>query len=313
MSLAVRTSLAARSARLVQQGCALATVLVCLSSGCCLWRKQSPVSESLMASRQFAQQGVNAFDRRDLDEAERLLGQAVRACPEDADAKRRFAEVLWEKGRRREALEQIDAALAVAPDDVAVLMRAGELHLQAGQTAQAMADVQRVIDMNPKGAEVWALRGRIAQQQGNSRQALADLQRALQYDPRNREALRSVIGLYRTLGEPQRSLVTLQVLADTYSPGEEPQQLYVDEALTYAALARHDDAARALRQAQRRGETTPDLLLMLAEAEAAAGHTAAAYQVAQQASSLAPGDPRCQALLQRTTAAIPVVDGTLRR
>jgi Tfp pilus assembly protein PilF len=150
-------------------------------------------------------------------------------------------------------------------------------------------------------------------QGGNPRQALADLQRALQYDPRNRESLRLTAELYRTIGEPQRSLVTLQALSDTYAPGSEPAELYVDEALTFGALARHDDAARSVRLAQQRGAAGPEILVLLAEAESAAGHTTAAYHAAQQATALSPNDPRCSAILQRTTAALPSVDGTVRR
>jgi tetratricopeptide (TPR) repeat protein len=173
--------------------------------------------------------------------------------------------------------------------------------------------VQRLIDLNPKVSAAWDLRGRIMYQGGNPRSALADLQRALQYDPRNRESLRLTAELYRAIGEPQRSLVTLQALADTYTPGGEPADLYVDEALTYAALTRHDDAARSVRLAQQRGGGGPELLVLLAEAEAAAGHTAAAYQAAQQATALLPNDPRCAAILQRTTVALPSIDGAVRR
>ncbi len=43
------------------------------------------IKESVVESRQYVQQGVNALVRKDLDEAERLLSQAVRACPDDAE------------------------------------------------------------------------------------------------------------------------------------------------------------------------------------------------------------------------------------
>jgi predicted Zn-dependent protease len=118
--------------------------------------------------------------------------------------------------------------------------------------------------------------------------------------------------VYRALGDPQQALVNVQALADTYGPGEEPQQLYVDEALVLGALARHDDAVRALHEAQRRGPATPQLFTLLCDAETAAGRPAAALQAAHQALALAPNDPQCRALVDRAAvAAAP--DTTLRR
>ncbi len=109
------------------------------------------------------------------------------------------------------------------------------------------------------------------------------VQRSLHYAPRSREALLQLSAeLYRKLDEPHRALVSLQALADTYSPGEEPQQLFIEEGLAYATLRRHADAAQALRQALRRGPPTTDLLLLTCEAESAAGDATAAFRAAQQ-------------------------------
>jgi tetratricopeptide (TPR) repeat protein len=282
------------------------------NGGCCFWRNQNPVKEEIVAGRQCVQQGVNAMERRDLDEAERLLAQAVRACPDDAAAHRYYSELLHVRGRSPESLKQIVAAVEKAPNDGVILLRAAELHLAAGQLPAAATYAERAVDLDPKSADVWAVRSRILRQAGDTRQALADAQRALRYDPRRRDMLHFSAELYRTLGDPHRALVNLQALADTYDPGEEPPQLYVDEALAYSALARHDDAARVLREAQRRGPATPEILSLLCAAEAAAGRPAAAQQAAQQALALAPNDPRYRALVERT-AAIAAPDAALRR
>ncbi len=286
--------------------------VVATGGGCLFWRNQTPVKEEVVAGRQCVQQGANALERRDLDEAERLLAQAVRACPDDAAAHRYYAELLRERGRTGDSLKQIVEAVEKAPTDGAILLRAAELHLVAGQLATAAAYAERAVDLDPKSPDVWAVRSRILRQSGDPRQALADAQRALRYDPRRRDMLHLSAELYRTLGDPHRALVNLQALADTYDPGEEPPQLYVDEALAYSPLARHDDAARVLREAQRRGPATPEIFALLCEAETAAGRPAAALQAAQQALALAPDDPRCRALVERT-AANAAPEGPLRR
>lgn len=293
--------------------CVALSSLLAVSSGCCLWRNQNPIKESIVESRQYVQQGVNALERKDLDEAERLLGQAVRACPDDAEAHCRYAELLWQRQRPEDSLRQIETATKIDPNDAEILIRAGELYLRAGRMPQAQSYAERAIDLEPKSAEAWLLRGRILQQSGQTRQALADVQRSLHYEPRSRDALQLSAELYRKLGEPHRALVSMQTLSDTYSPGEEPQQLFVEEGLTYAALGRHADAAYALRQAQRLGPPTAELLLLTCEAESAAGDPIAAFRAAQQAVAQAPEDPRCREVLQRMAAAVPAPGSTLRR
>lgn len=293
--------------------CALwAAATVASSGGCCFWRQQNPVSEQLVASRQLAQQGVNEFERRNYDEAERLLGQAVRACPDDAAAHRHYADVLCERGRTAESLKQIVEATQKAPGDTEILLRAAELHLRAGQLKEAASYAQQAIDNDPKCVDAWAVRSKVMRQGGEPRQALADAQRALRYDPRRRDMLQLSAETYRTLGDPHRALVNYQTLADTYGPGEEPAQLFVDQALTYGQLARHDDAVRSLREAQRRGLGTPDVFTLLCEAETAAGRPIAAHQAAQQALALSPNDPRCKAMVERT-AATALPEAVLRR
>ena len=284
------------------------------SGGCCLWRQQNPVSDSVVASRQFAQQGLNALERSNLSEAEKYCSQAVRACPSDPNARRSYADVLWAQGRTQEALEQIDAALAGGVGgDVETRLRAAEMRLQSGKLDAALVDVEQVIDADPKSAEAWALRGRVMLAKGNTKQSLADMQRSLIYAPRKRDVLRQTAELYQRLGEPNKALAALQELGDTYGPGEEPQDIYIAQGNVYAALARPAEAAEQFRTAISRGTPNADLLALLAEAEAASGNSTAAYQAAQQALALAPGDPRHQELIQRTAAAMPLPTSAIRR
>ena len=79
--------------------------LQCLcTSGCQMFRHQGPVSKSVAESRQLSQRGLGAMERGDVDAAEKLLGDAVKACPTDIDARRQYAEALWQSGQRDRAL-----------------------------------------------------------------------------------------------------------------------------------------------------------------------------------------------------------------
>ena len=212
------------------------------------------MSDSVVASRQFAKQGLNALERSDLTEAEKYCSQAVRACPSDPNARRSYADVLWAQGRTKEALEQIDSALASGiGGDVETRLRAAEMRLQSGKLDAALVDVEQAIDADPKSAEAWALRGRVMLAKGNTKQSLADMQRSLIYAPRRRDVLRQTAELYQSLGEPHKALASLQELGDTYGPGEEPQEIYVAQGNVYAALARPAEAAEQFRTAISRG------------------------------------------------------------
>ena len=292
---------------------ATASLLIAASGGCCFWRMQNPVSKSVVESRQFVQQGVNALERRNLEEAERFGAQAVRACPDDPQAHRYYADVLWEQGRPKEAIAEIDASLAKAPDEAETRLRAAEMRLRMRDYDGSLADVRRVIDVDPKSASAWAMKGRILREQGDLKGALADTQRALTFDPRRREVLRQSADLYAALQQPNKALCSLQALADTYAPGEEPHDLFVAQGFAYAALDRKYEAAKSLRTACERGRATPDLLLALAEFETSSGQSMEAYRTAQQAVALAPDDPRCQAMVQQTAAAASGAMGNYRR
>lgn len=292
----------------------ITVALLCgLSTGCCLWRQQNPVKESVVTSRQFSQQGLNALSKNDLKEAEGYCSQAVRACPVDPHARRYYADVLWAQGRYQEALEQIDLAMGCPGVDQETRLRAVEMCLACKKTDAALVEVERVIDNDPKSSDAWALRGRIMRQAGNSKQALADMQRALVYSPKRRDVLQETADLYRQLGEPHKTLAALQELADTYGPGEEPPSLFEAQGDAYAALARPTDAARQYRYAAKSGAESPTMLANWAEAEAASGNMQAAYEAAQKALAAAPQDPRNQELIQRTAAAVIPANDVLRR
>src|SRR6185436_5930599 len=53
------------------------------TSGCQMFRHQGPVSKSVAEARQLSQRGLGAMERGDMGAAEKLLGDAVKACPTD--------------------------------------------------------------------------------------------------------------------------------------------------------------------------------------------------------------------------------------
>jgi len=254
-----------------------------LMGGCRLPGWEGPVSRSLADCRRLSQQGMVALDRGEQEKAETLLAQAVNACPVDAEARRRYAEALWRRGAQKEALAQLEAAGRVTPDDATLWTRMAEMQLAAGELAPAGLSAQRALDLDPKLPGAWAVQAGVCRAAGKRQEALADYLRALGYTPGDRAMLREVAELYREMNQPERALQTLQNLAETYSPGEEPADCLYLTGLAYVALGRYDDGVESFSAAVTRGTPTAEMYCQLGQAQLLAGHPVEAACAARQA------------------------------
>jgi len=280
--------------------CLAAVVLgLLLTAGCRLAGLKKPVSESVATSRQLVQQGVIALEHGRVKEAESLLGEAVKTCPDNAEARRQHAEALWECGLRSAAIEELAEATRLAPDEAEIQLRLAEMYWAEKQTDKALRFVEDALDLDPRLARAWALHARLLSAAGRHKEALADCHRALSYAPGDRAILRQTAELYRQLHRPDRALQTLQSLADTYAPGEEPQEVYYLLGLACRELGRYDDAANHFSTAALRGTPTAEILYRLAEAELLAGRPTEAAAAAQEALSLDPHHQPTQKLIER--------------
>ena len=280
--------------------------------GCRAWPwKPGPVSPSVATCRDLSREGLSAIEQGQWQQAERCLSGAVAACPIDVEARRHYAETLLKRGASAEALVQLDEAMRLSSHDASLAVRSGEIYLAMGQMDAAARRAERALQIDATSAEAWALRGRLLAAQGDQRRALSDLHRALGYRPDDRTLLFEIAQTYRKLDRPDRALVCLQTLADTYTAGEEPRELLVEQAHMLTAIARHGDAAAMYEQALRRGVPTPDLQFNLAHSYLAAGQASRAVQAAQAGLTLAPDDPRGRELMSRLT--VRPIEGPLRR
>jgi len=278
-------------------------LLVLLLSGCRLPGSGGPVPKALAKCRELSQQGIAAAERSQHEEAEALLAKAVEACPVDPEARRHYAEALWHRGSRQKAVAELEEASRLVSEDATLLVRLAEMHLAMGHLRLAQQSAERALDLDPKFSAAWAIRGRVSRASGQLEQALADYHRSLGYGPGQQQVLLEMAELYRQLNRPQRALATLQSLADTYSPGEEPQHLLYLTGLAYMALGRYDAGAESFAAAASRGKPTAEILYRLAEAELAAGRWNEAAAAARHALALQPKHQPCRMLLDRVEMA----------
>ncbi len=286
--------------------------LLIAAEGCRALGRSGPVPQAVATCRELSQQGLAACETGSWNEAEQLFRRAVAACPTDVEARRQYAEALWQRGAPIEAAAQLEQALQLDPQNPALHVRLGEMYLVMRDWQRAHQAAERGLSLDVHYGPAWALRGRLMLAEGQSERALADFLQALRYQPNNAPLLLDVAELYRQRGLPQRALTTLSHLAECYPPGEEPQQVLYLMGLAYAALERHDEAVEQLYAASVRGQPTAELMYRLAEAERQAGRPAAARANVQQALVLDPGHGPSQALFQQLGLATRPLPGLTR-
>ncbi|MFM7034654.1 MAG: tetratricopeptide repeat protein [Planctomycetia bacterium] len=249
-------SVARRTASSVAIAC-VAAVFVAGAAGCRFMPRRGPVPEELAAARRLSNQGLSAADQQDLARAETLLERAVKACPEDVEARRHYADVLWKRGSKVEAVAQITKALELSPGDVGLCIDGGRMYLELGLLEDAGRLAGDAVHSAPKSAQAWHLHGQVSLARGRPDEALADFHRALAAAPDDRGILLDTAEVYRRLDRPQRALATLAVLGETYGPNQIPPDVLRLEGLAQEALGRREDALDSYRRAVARGDSSP--------------------------------------------------------
>jgi Tfp pilus assembly protein PilF len=275
-------------------------------TGCASFGRSWRAEERTAACRDLTRQGISATESGQWQQAESLLREALEKSPDDAEAERQLAEVLWQRGANAEAAGRMAAALQNRPTDPTLAVRAGEMALGIGNPETALSHAELAIRLDPQLGPAWALRGRVFWQLQQPDRAMADLQRALEFVPNNPEILLDIAVIYRQRRQAARCLTTLHHLHDSYSLGEEPQSALVLEGLTLMDLNRPHQAADAFLAASRREPANAQVFYYLAQAHSAAGHYAEASAAANQALAIDTShQPSRQLLAQLAAQAMP--------
>jgi len=259
----------------------VAILVAAAGTGCRLVQRRDPVPPEVADARRLCNEGLSAADRDDLLRAEGLLEEAVARCPVDVDARKHYADVLWQRGLEMEAVAQIAKALELSPADPALCVDGGRMYLELGLFDEADRLAREAVRLTPRSAEAWHLKGRVSLARGQAAPALADFHRALAIVPEQRDVLLDTAEAYRRLDRPQRALATLAILGDTYGPTEVPAEILVLEGLAQEALGRPADAVESYRAALARGNPSAEAATRLAALEAAAGTVIAAQPAAR--------------------------------
>jgi tetratricopeptide (TPR) repeat protein len=227
--------------------------IACLA-GCRLIPRSTPVTQELADARRLSQEGLAAADRNNLEQAEKLLAEAVESCPTDIDARQHYAEVLWQRGERLAAISQIEQAFQVTREDEDLCVAGGRMYLELGLLDDADQLAQTAVSTSPRSARAWHLHAQTNMARGRLDDALGDFHRALAIAPNDREILLDTAEAYRRAGRPTRALATLAILEETYGPGQVPGKVHALEGMAQEALGRPADALASYTLARQRGD-----------------------------------------------------------
>jgi tetratricopeptide (TPR) repeat protein len=286
----------------------LLAALCVLAAGGCRMHKGGPVPEDLVKSRELSQRGMRAAVDEEWDRAGLLLAEAVKTCPEDADARRQYALSLSRAGRSADAVGQLEEAVRLNPAQADWHVDLGRMYADAGQLDAAWRSVERALDLNPRLPQAWAERARQCDLLGRPQEALALCHRSLSYDRTQRDVLHRLADLYERMGQPRRALSTLEALRATWSAGQEPVELETRMAAACGKLGRWDTAAACLDRACSRRPDDQGLWQALADAQLKAGRPGDAAQSDQRARLAASARPAREAPSDRLDVArlVPV-------
>lgn len=269
--------------------------------GCRSMCKQ-PVSENVVEARQMSLQALDAMQRGQHEDAERLFAQAIAVCPVDERARRNYADLLWQRGEHAQAVKQMEEAVRLSGGDAALLVQLGQMQLARGEVEKASGYAQRAVAADRQSATAWALLGDTQRATHADEQALASYHRALSLSEFFPHVQMQVADIYRLQGKPQRALATLTALEDRYGIGQAPPEVLLAQGRALKQLGRLDDAAQTISTAIARGSTTPDSFYELAEAQAQIGDIVNARLALGAALEQSPDHAKCLQLREALNA-----------
>lgn len=237
------------------------------STGCRVFRgagRETPLANA----RQLSLRGADALDRQRFQDAECLFSEAIQQCSQDERAHWGYAETLWQRGKRAEAIVHMQQAVQLSTRNTEYMIRLGEMQLSVNNLQAAKAQADAAIAEDHRSARAFALLGNVHRASHEWDLALESYQRALLIQPDYAEVQLSAAELYRQVGRPQRSLATLDRMVDLHPAEYGAAEGMIIRGMALADLGQKEEAISVLnRAADRLNLERPDRFLQVATAQ----------------------------------------------
>lgn len=238
-----------------------------------------------------------------LDEAAMLMEQQVQASPTPANQVR-LGLLRLAQDRLADAIALFDAALRAAPDDLEAKGALGRAYTRAGRHDEAVRALEPVVKAyGASGATAASFLVALAQAYdalGRSDDAIRSYRQAATRDPNNVEAAASIGGMMRRAGEVEAAIEHLKALERKHASSALVQ---LELGLAYRDFHVDEQAIvsleRAVKLDPKLASAYPPLIDSLAGKEAS---TARFYRLLKAASSALPDDFSIQQRLGRAAS-----------
>lgn len=158
------------------------------------------------ANQSLFDQAKAATDKKNFQEAQRLLEQVVASDDKDFVAWAELGTTLFRQEKYSEAEKSYQKSLAAKPDFLAVLVNYGKLQLQQKQPEKAVELLTKAIEVDPKSAEAQHYLGEAYLQAKKGSKAVVHLNEALKLDPIGKAEIHLRLGtLYNAAGLKDRA------------------------------------------------------------------------------------------------------------
>ena len=291
-------------------------IVVAVIPGCNLIPTRTSKKDMVAESRNLLREGLLLQERKEYQEAESRLAEAIALNAKDAEIRRSYAESLWHVGKKEDSVEQLSEALVLAGKrDTRILLSLSEKCYDLGHYATAVECAENAIDSaDAKWASVeenrlllsraWVIRARVHRLNSEPEQALNDYHKAISLCPKDRELLAELATLQGEMGQPERALATWHSVSRLCPPDQEPQNVVFGRGEAYMAMRQYHLACDQFTLAKQQWPEDIRTYCRLAEAQLACGRTKEAAAVAQRAIEIAPDNPVCLAVRNQVQIAL---------
>ncbi|CAD5961577.1 hypothetical protein PCC9214_03223 [Planktothrix tepida] len=171
--------------------------------------KQRGTPADLEKANQYYQKAIE-FNADDLDAYEMLL----KTQPNNLELCWKYANLLWSKNQREQALIYYKKVKEANPQDFEMLVKLGEAFVRMSQFDDAIAIYNKALEINPNSADVYHRLGEPLEKNGQLEEAAKTYQKAIELNPH-------FFGSYHNLGDIRRKQNKVEEAVAAYQKATE--------------------------------------------------------------------------------------------
>ena len=274
-------------------------VLLSFTSGCQTFHPfAKKTREKFASARQWANNGLEAFQNGHLDQAKGLFSRASQQNPTDYRIRANLAKTLYQSGDPEQAIAEMIQAVELSGNEPKTLITLGQMYLGLGELNLAQEQVELALAPNHRYAPAWELKGKISKSKGDYQNALADFQKSLGFEPDVTNVQLEIVDTYQRMGEPLRALSAVEQVLQKNPIDKQLVSTIVAKSAALIELKQLRPAIDLLETASHRPEASSDLFLRLGNAQLLAGDRVGARTTVERGQRAFPNLPVFDELAQ---------------